>query len=127
MLPSPNEMTASILAGSLLPSSMFENLDCNPILDARDNDTSFEHEWIATHEELKSSWQTKTNPQDSAALDDLRREAFLAVFAATKSDDLAASVSEDFELIGLAALLHAENSLTERFWASYNAGRIPQP
>jgi hypothetical protein len=128
MLPPPNEMISSILAGSLLPSLMFENLDCDPILDARDRDTPFEREWLLTQEDLKSRWQATTpDPRDLATLEDLRREAFLVVFTTTKHDDLAASVSEDFGLIGMAAFLRQENPLAERLWASYRAGRIPQP
>jgi hypothetical protein len=125
---SPKEMTTAILAGALLPPSMFEQLDCNAILDARDADAAYERDWLLAHDEQKARWMaTGANLTETADVDALRRGAFLAVYAVTKHPELAGEISDDFELIAWAALLRAENPFVECLWGSYSVGAVPIP
>lgn len=121
-------MIQQIRAGSLLPASVFAALDCDAILDARDSDLKFEQEWSAAKASLSAKWQAICpNRSAKAAVEDLRRESFLAVSTATGQHELSSYVSDDFELIGWASAVSDVPAVVAWLWESYAAGAIPRP
>ncbi|HVJ69343.1 MAG TPA: hypothetical protein VM510_15260 [Caulifigura sp.] len=121
-------MIDQIRAGSLLPSPLFVDFDCDAILDARDSDAAFEQEWLAAWENLGTRWRASL-PDRAArkAVEDLRRESFLAVSTATGRHELSSYVSDDFELIAWASAVGEVPPLVTWLWESYAAGAIPRP
>lgn len=128
MPPTPTALTEQIRAGSLLPASLFTGLDCDAILDARDSDREFEREWLAARESLSVRW--KASHADGGirmAVEDVRRESFLAVSRATNQHELSSYVSDDFELIAWASAVGDVPPVVAWLWESYAAGAIPRP
>jgi predicted DsbA family dithiol-disulfide isomerase len=114
--------------GSLLPAALFADLDCEAILDARDSDPAFETEWLAARERLAAKWKaSRPGRATSAALEDARRESFLAVSSATGQHELSSYVSDDFELIAWASAVGDVPPVVAWLWESYASGAIPRP
>jgi hypothetical protein len=128
MPPTPTDLIDQIRAGTLLPASLFAELDCDAVLDARDSDRKFEREWSAARETLSAKWKaSRPNRAAMAAVEDLRRESFLAVSTATRQHELSSYVSDDFELIGWASAVRYVPAVVAWLWESYEAGTIPRP
>ncbi len=102
-------------------------------LDARDvplpgleKRNGFELEWLRVFSLVKE--QEKIVPLDEAelaALTEVRKAAFLHVIRLTGNDDLAASVSDDFDLILRAARVGIHDEWLDKLRAEYEAGRFP--
>lgn len=128
MPPTPTALIDRIRAGSLLPASLFADLDCDAVLDARDSDPTFEQEWSAARESLSVKWKaSRPGRAATAAVEDLRRESFLAVSTATGQHELSSYVSDDFELIGWASAVGDAPAVVAWLWESYEAGTVPRP
>ncbi|OOM78362.1 hypothetical protein CLPUN_19710 [Clostridium puniceum] len=58
-------------------------------------------------------------------LEEIRKEAFIKTIKASQSSDLAAYVSDDFEIIGAALILEFSNSFIASLLNSYALGIVP--
>jgi predicted DsbA family dithiol-disulfide isomerase len=128
MPPTPTNLIEQIRAGKLLAASLFVDLDCDAILEARDSDQRFEAEWLAARESLSAKWKaSRPNSAARAAVEDARRKSFLAVSTATNQHELSSYVSDDFELIAWASAVGEAPPIVAWLWESYAAGAIPRP
>ena len=95
----------------------------------RDADPGFERAWLQVYENLKTKWESARPPTSMiTAVEEVRRESFLAVsVACTRQHELASYVSDDFELIAWASTLGDEPPFVMQLRASYAAGQIPRP
>jgi len=123
----PETVLARIADGSLLPPECFTSIDLDSVLEARDRDAEFEAEWLRLYEVVNDDWKSAelTDRQKSDA-DDVRRESFLAVFRVTKHHDIAAQVSDDFDLMARGHILGRADPFLEQLWRTYDAGQIPK-
>jgi len=121
----PDEAMNRIANRSLLPDAMFEALDSDAVLDARDD--SFDDDWIRSAEAIQAGWQEfSDSARHTAAIDGVREAAFKRAFNASHGNhDLAATVSDDFEIICKRSLLEIESPFIIGLQESYDAQQIP--
>jgi hypothetical protein len=121
----PDIVQDRIASRSLLPDSMFVALDADALLDLRDD--SFEGDWVRAAEAVQSAWESypaasRATPEIDAA----RAAAFERTYYASGGHhELAATVSDDFELICRRALLGIEIPFVYSLEQAYEAQQIP--
>jgi len=122
----PQNVTERIANGSLLPDSMFESLKSDILLDQRDS-SCFDDDWVRAAEALQPAWDHFPEAQAAASAIDIVRElAFKRTFNASGGNpDLAAAVSDDFELICRQVLLGVESPFITALKQAYEAYAIP--
>ena len=128
MIPNPAEILRRIVEGSLLAADVVRGLDHDAILDARDGDAAFELEWTRCYKAIEAQWPAADIDAETArAVEDVRREAFLAVSRATVQHEIASYVSDDFDLIGRGAILGLDDAFLNGLWEAYDRQEIPGP
>ena len=122
----PKEVIERISSRTLLPDSMFKSIDPDEVLDARDD--SFEDDWLRAAEALQAAWERSPDAESEAAtIDAVREVAFRHTFDASGGHhDLAATVSDDLEVICKRAFLGAESPFITSLEEAYDAHQIPQ-
>ncbi|MFP4976753.1 hypothetical protein ACE6ED_15210 [Paenibacillus sp. CN-4] len=90
-----DSLLAELISGTLLTPQLFENLDVEGYLDARD-EPAFSDAWMQAYRE------TVHDPaiMEEETLRGCREQAFKQTFRFTGEHELAAYVSDDFGLIG---------------------------
>lgn len=121
----PETVRQRIASGSLLPDSMFESLDADTLLDERDD--SSDDDWVRAAESLQFAWDRYPDAsRASPAVDAMREAAFKRAFEASGGHhDLAATVSDDFDLICRRALLGVELPFITALEQAYEAHQFP--
>jgi hypothetical protein len=121
----PQSVVERIANGSLLPDSMFESLDADTCLVERDD--TFDDDWVRAAESLQFAWDNYPDfIRVAAAVDAVREAAFKRTFDASGGNhDLAATVSDDFDLISRRALLGMELPFVTALEQAYEAQQIP--
>jgi hypothetical protein len=121
----PQTVTERIANGSLLSDSMFESLDADTLLDARDD--SFDQDWVCAEESLQFAWDRHPDAgREAPWVDAVRGAAFKRTFDASGGHhDLAATVSDDFDLICRRALLGVELPFITALEQAYDAQQFP--
>ena len=120
------EILTRIKEGSLLPPAVIAAYDHDTILDERDNDVDFEAQWMRCHNEIEERWRPgEVKPELIALIGDICRESFLAVSRATGQHEIAAYISDDFDLIVRGAVLELKNDFLTNLWLAYNRNEIP--
>lgn len=122
----PQTVTERIASGSLLPDSMFESLDADALLDKRDD--SSDDDWVRAAESLQYEWERYPDASRATpAIDAVREAAFKRTFKASGGHhDLAATVSDDFDLICRRALLGVELPFITTLEQIYEAHQFPR-
>lgn len=119
---------ARISAGMLLPADYFAGLDCDAALEARDDDEDFDQAWTEIDREVERRWaKGSVNEETRSVVEDIRREAFLAVSRATQQHEIASYVSDDLNLIAWGRVLGVDDRFLDQLWDCYNSGRFPLP
>jgi hypothetical protein len=121
----PQIVIERIANGSLLPDAMFESLDADTLLDERDE--RFDDDWVRAAKSLQFAWDRYPHAgRATPAIDAVREAAFRRAFAASGGHhDLAATVSDDFDLICRRALLGLELPFITTLEQAYDANDIP--
>ncbi len=121
----PQIVAERIASGSLLPDAMFESLDADTVFDERED--SFDDDWVRAAESLQFAWNQYPHARRATpAVDAVREAAFRRTFAASGGNhDLAATVSDDFDLICRRALLGLELPFIVALEQAYDANQIP--
>lgn len=108
--------------------NFFEDLHSDIVdemLDSRDSH-NFEKDWLQVSHEIEHREKLNPLPEPTLAeLDKIRETAYKAVFSVTENSDLAAYVSDDFELIGKALALNFNDEWLTRLWSTYLKGSFP--
>ena len=122
----PQTVTERIASGSLLPDSMFASLDADALFDKRDD--SSDDDWVRAAESLQYEWDRYPDASRATPLIDAVREtAFKRTFEASGGHhDLAATVSDDFDLICRRALLGIELPFITALEQTYEAHQFPR-
>ncbi|WP_459477873.1 hypothetical protein [Clostridium saccharoperbutylacetonicum] len=110
-----------IKLGSLNEENIYE------ILDSRESDP-FDSKWIRAYEALKQQvevFNENEKKELNEFLEEIRKEAFIKTMKASKSSDLAAYVSDDFEMIGTALTIEFSNAFIDSLLNIYASGIIP--
>jgi predicted RNA-binding Zn ribbon-like protein len=105
---------------------MFDDLDPDALLDARDDD-DFDDDWVHSAETIEAAWEEfPARASYGAAIEAVREATFKRVFSASGGNhDLAATVSDDFEMICKDGLLGLELSFIRGLQEAYDADRLP--
>lgn len=115
----------SFIESGQLKTLISASTDWDDILDQRDR-PEFESFWMRCFDKIETEWNAREVPPESAALvGNLRRDAFLSVSRATNNHEIAAYVSDDFDLIGRGLILGSNLEGCEKLWNSYQQGQIP--
>jgi len=94
-------------------------------LEARDEST-FESQWLRVHREVEArEHENSLLPNEEAVLTDIRKTAYMATIRSSGNDELAAYVSDDFDLLARAARLQIHDEWLQKLCAEYEAGRFP--
>ncbi len=96
--------------------------DIDAILDNRDLD-AFSDPW---NEAYRETAQTEISSQETQQISNIREAVFLQIMSKTKSSDLSAYVSDDFELICLHLLTGSKNKWVAALCRMYFNNQIPQ-
>jgi len=122
----PQTVTERIANGTLLPDSMFASLDADAFLDGCDS--SSDDDWVRAAESLQYEWDrypdaSRVTPE----IDVVREAAFKRTFHASGGHhDLAATVSDDFDLICRQALVGVEIPFITALEHTYDSHRFPR-
>jgi hypothetical protein len=119
--PALSQIIDAIRAGRLLGPSTFDGLDVDAALDQRDHDDSG---WVQASSELGQPTRTIRESD----IDAVRQLAYTATYESTTphNPDLAAYVSEDFDLIVRSVLLGVESPWINGLLASYISSEFPR-
>ena len=101
--------------------------DIEESLDSRDS-PPFDSEWVEIDREIetrKSDLEISTREEAEKSFDELRKRAYSMVIRKSGSSDLAAYVSDDFELICWDLLMKKDSSFVFSLINSYLSGNIP--
>lgn len=96
--------------------------DIDAVLDNRDAD-AFSDPW---NEAYRETADTTIAGVEEEQIRNIRKAIFLQVMSKTKSSDLSAYLSDDFELICLHLLTGSKNKWVAALWAAYFTNEIPQ-
>ncbi len=105
---------------------MFDDLDSDAVLDARDD--TFDDNWIRAAEAVQAAWEGSTESvRYTSAIEAVRETAFKRAFNGTCGNhDLAATVSDDFEIICKRHVLELDSPFVTALQVAYDAHQIPQ-
>lgn len=121
------EKLTSILDEIIISLGNLDEEAVYEILDSRETDP-FDSNWVEAYEDLKQHLEN-FNENEKKELDEflkeIRKEAFIKTIKASQSSDLAAYVSDDFEMIGTALILEFSNSFIASMLNSYDLGIVP--
>jgi len=123
-----NSILRRIAEGSLLPDCYFAGLDCDAVLNSRNEDKDFDAKWIRLFKDIERRLAGATvADQVRALVEDIRRESFLVVSQATKQHEIASYVSDDFDLVVRGRLLGLTDPFLDHLWLTYENGKFPHP
>jgi hypothetical protein len=95
------------------------------VLDSRDQ-PEFEVPWLAAFNALELAAPFASLPAVSrAAVDRVREATYMQAFHTTGSPELAAYVSDDFDLLSRAILIAHENAWLTALFSAYQRGVFP--
>jgi hypothetical protein len=120
----------SILAGiqshAFVRPDYYSSLDCDDAVDQRDSHELFDSDWLEAYDATKTGWSNV--PSDiRAQVDEIRKQSFLVVSAATQQHEIAGYVSDDFDLICRCKILGIEHPIVQYLRHSYQGGTFPLP
>lgn len=110
-----------IKLGSLNEEAIYE------ILNSRETEP-FDSNWVGAYEALKQQLENLNENEKKELeefLDEIRKEAFIKTMKASKASDLAAYVSDDFEMIGTALIIEFSNAFIDSLLNIYASGIVP--
>ena len=120
-----SEFNAQARALDLLGKTDFSDPDlADDLLDNRDGDP-FDTQWLRVYSavqdiEVEGELQTK-----NVAIDELREWAFKRAHGISGNAEIAACVSDDFELIARALQIEYSDEWLGLLWQSYRKGYFP--
>jgi hypothetical protein len=113
-------------SGQLITPPVFDDLDLNDALDARD-DPIFDKEWMRVYDQVKPVFESSVDDADLIArIDKVRELSFIRTDRIVRIHDIAGYVSGDFELFCWALLVGFEDPWLNALWNSYRVGRFPR-
>jgi hypothetical protein len=115
------ELKVRIQEGYVLGEETFRNIELDRALEGRD-DEWFDTTWMVSFNRLKSQVLSLSQ---KAAIDEVRELAFKKTYEFCSDADLAAYVSDDFELICKVLLLGLDDHFIFALWQCYKSGVIP--
>jgi hypothetical protein len=124
----PIQILAAIDSGALLGPSMFDSVDCDAALEALDASPAYEAKWVGLKEAVDRAWELAApSPAIRELAERIRKHVFLTVSRASREHDIAAWVSDDFDLIVRGRVTGLTDPFLEALWAAYQNHRLPSP
>ncbi|AZZ90661.1 hypothetical protein EUZ85_07990 [Hahella sp. KA22] len=113
-----------IKSGKILGEEMFFESDLDSVLDIRD-EPEFEERWMKVYENIKGEFKAENfTPEQLSLVESLRKESFLAVSKSSGQHEISSYISDDFELIGKAALLNRRFEFLDQMLEKYRNGGL---
>lgn len=123
-----HEMLASLNEGRILSGTTFANVDCDEVLQARDEEPAFESEWNRCFAILDKEWSDQDiSPEVDEMVDEIREQSYMIASDSTEQHDIAHCISEDFEMFARSAVLDITDPFLEALWDAYENETIPSP
>lgn len=121
MLNKLNILNQKIVNNELWDSDYLKQIDIDELLDKRE-EAEFDSEWIRVYELAKNNKLTK---ETELIVNEIRENAFRRIYCITNSSDLAAYVSDDFELLCKLYIMKVRDEWLSKFVNVYLQKRIP--
>jgi hypothetical protein len=118
------EILEALTTGSLLPVESLRFIDPEAVADERER-PAFDLGWITAFDVVEKAWRLRQS-QDTEHLSRIREIAFKRAFAATSSHDLAAMISDDFDLISRSHEMDLQIPFIDSLLHAYSSGKIPK-
>jgi hypothetical protein len=115
-------MTQKIRSGQILSPAETNVPNYDDVIGERDS-VEFERQWLSQFNALEQR-SKDIDFNESEAINGLREAAYKAAFGVTESPDIAAFVSDDFELIGRAIALNVNDPWINGLWINYKNNNI---
>lgn len=123
-----SDVLSRVESGALLGTAFFTKINLDQALDERDHDAPFEKKWLDAWNSTEATWKTMRHAEGAESLASrITKEVFLRASRATTQHEIAAYLSEDFELIVRDKILSINNPFVVQLWKSYEAGILPTP
>jgi hypothetical protein len=124
----PIEMLAAIDNGTLLGARVFDGVDCDAVVNAQDASPAYEAEWLRLKEAVDRAWeQAAPSAVIRQLAERIQKHVFLKVSEVSGHPEIAAYVSDDFDLIVRGRVAGLKDAFLERLWSAYQAGQLPSP
>lgn len=111
----------NIMTSVFFDVSYFTNLNINYVLDMRDDEV-FDNKWIQNYELVNNY---KIDDDTCQLIDMIREIVFRKIYDITKNSDLAACVSDDFDLMCKAYVLNINNDWLANLANTYVQKKMP--
>ncbi len=97
----------------------------NRMLDLRD-ENAFESEWLRVDEEIRArEAEMLLEDDERKVLEQIRERTFKIAFQNTRNAEIAASVSDDFDVMARAKRVGLNNSWLDNLIQEYATGKFP--
>ena len=114
-------LNEKILNNDFFDKKYLQEIDIDELLDLRD-DNEFDDEWVRVFEKTKEySIEIETVKQ----IDEIHENVFKKIYNFTESSDLAAYISDDFDLMCRAYIIELNDQWLAKVAHIYNEKRIP--
>lgn len=100
---------------------LFAQFDPDDLLELRD-EAVFDAEWMGVFRQLE---KLSYREADLQIINEIRKQSYLKAYQATNSGELAACVSDDFELVAKAYVSSVDNTWLNAVILCYADGRFP--
>tara|TARA_R110002096_G_scaffold316010_7_gene510328 strand:- start:5815 stop:6216 length:402 start_codon:yes stop_codon:yes gene_type:complete len=122
------DLLAAINDGRVLTPDVFGAIDCDEILESRENEGDFDDRWNKCLSAVEKEWAEEEPTQDvELMIDEIREISFEIANHATEQHDLASHISDDFDLFARIIVLERSDAFAEALWEAYENGEIPSP
>ncbi len=115
---------AEIESEKLLSKAAFQSIDFDAVLDSRDEEP-FDSNWVTSHQRIEAAWSASSTDEQTAQVNKIRQAAFVAASLMTNNHEIAAYISDDFELIAKSVVLGDLDSFTSGLVKRYERGGVP--
>lgn len=122
----PHDILRDLESGALLSTEALSGADVDSLLEMRSR-PEFESNWVAAYEFVDAAWNPPSrSPIELGCIKRIREIAFKRVFALTGNDDLAAMVSDDFDIISRSIALSMDVTFINSLREDYYGAKIPK-
>ena len=116
-----DKLKNKIVNNQVIKVDFFENCDIDDLLDMRDED-EFDSEWVRVYNDLNN---IEIEEHEQEKIDEISKLSFLMAYNLSDSSDMAACVSDDFEIICKAYFCEYDDIWLNALIMSYARGEFP--
>ena len=115
------QLLSKIQEEKIISEKIFENLDADSFLELRDEE-EFDKEWMRVYNFILGK---KIEHEAKMEIDIIREEIYMKAYKFSNSSDIAACISDDFEMICNAYILDVNDDWLNAMIDSYANNTLP--